>query len=138
MAAAEAPPPAPDTRVEALADLSQLKRTVDSQAAATSEAIPEEPLDAMGATEVEKSVPDDLRQLPEIGPVYERLLHANGITTYAQLARMTPTELQAIFVGNDPESGYPVIPMGNDVAGRVIRLTQVWSGMARHIGDTAA
>lgn len=53
--------------------------------------------------------PDDLKQLPDIGPVYEGLLHAHGVTTFAQVARLKAADLRAIFTGVDPQSGLPVV-----------------------------
>ncbi len=63
---------------------------------------------------------DDLRLIPDIGPVYERLLHMIGVRTYAQLAAMRPDELQRVFSGHDPVSGYPIITASMDEAKAII------------------
>ncbi len=41
--------------------------------------------------------PDDLKRIEGIGPKMEQVLHAAGITTFAELAARTPEELQAIL-----------------------------------------
>ncbi len=40
---------------------------------------------------------DDLTRISGIGPTYARRLEAAGITTFAQLAAMTPAELKAVL-----------------------------------------
>jgi len=43
-------------------------------------------------------------------------LHASGITTYAQVARLSADKLRAIFSGDDPESGLPVMEISAEQA----------------------
>lgn len=40
--------------------------------------------------------PDDLRRLIGIGPVNERLLHKEGITTFAQIAAWTAADVKRV------------------------------------------
>jgi predicted flap endonuclease-1-like 5' DNA nuclease len=42
-------------------------------------------------------VPDDLKIIKGIGPVIERKLNDAGITTFEQLGKLTPTDLQRIL-----------------------------------------
>jgi Helix-hairpin-helix domain len=44
-------------------------------------------------------VTDDLKALPGIGTATEHLLHAGGIFTFAQLAELSPQELEAMVPG---------------------------------------
>ncbi len=89
-------------------------------APAASQAAPAEtpaPVAAKPASTRKKAAPpDDLQRLPDVGPVYERLLHASGITTYAQVARLSADKLRAIFSGDDPESGLPVMEISAEQA----------------------
>ncbi|MFN8473075.1 MAG: DUF1269 domain-containing protein [Anaerolineae bacterium] len=66
--------------------------------------------------------PDNLREIPDIGPVYERLLQMHGVRTFADLAAMRPDELQRLFSGHDPVSGYPVITASMEEAQAMIEL----------------
>ena len=68
------------------------------------------------STRKKAAPPDDLQRLPDVGPVYERLLHARGITTYGQVARLSADKLRAIFSGDDPESGLPVMEISAEQA----------------------
>ncbi len=42
-------------------------------------------------------VPDDLKVIKGIGPEIERRLHAAGVTSFAQLAEMAPTDLEVVL-----------------------------------------
>lgn len=66
--------------------------------------------------------PDNLREIPDIGPVYERLLQMHGVHTFAELAAMQPDELQRLFSGHDPVSGYPIITTSMDEASAMIEV----------------
>ena len=72
------------------------------------------------AEEAAAPEPDDLRQLPDVGPVYERMLHGRGLMTYAQIAALNWEDVQSVFTGDDPESGYPVIPVTQEGAEAII------------------
>ena len=52
--------------------------------------------------------PDDLQRLEGIGPKIAGVLASDGVTTYAQLATMTPDQIRAILTGKvrlfNPES----------------------------------
>lgn len=52
------------------------------------------PVGIMGTPSVAQ--PDNLRELIGIGPVNERLLHEQGITTFAQIAAWTPEDVERI------------------------------------------
>lgn len=43
------------------------------------------------------NLPDDLKIIKGIGPEIERRLHAAGVTTFAQLAELTPPDLENIL-----------------------------------------
>lgn len=75
------------------------------------------PSPARPATARKKAAPpDDLQRLPDVGPVYERLLNASGVTTYAQVARLSAARLRTILSGVDPDSGLPVMEISAEQA----------------------
>jgi predicted flap endonuclease-1-like 5' DNA nuclease len=45
---------------------------------------------------------DDLQVIEGIGPKIDELLRINGVTTFAQVARMTPAELRAVLDRGGP------------------------------------
>ena len=42
--------------------------------------------------------PDDLKRIRGIGPKLERVLHRHGITTFAQIAALTPEQVEELSV----------------------------------------
>jgi len=63
--------------------------------------LPEEE-DVVVATDVAAEVsPDDLTRINGVGPVYARQLQAGGIVTFAQLAALTPEQLDDIIDAPD-------------------------------------
>ncbi len=77
---------------------------------------------AVAVAAADEGAADDLRLIPDIGPVYERLLHMHGVHTYAELAAMRPDELQRLFSGHDPVSGYPIIMASIDEVKAMIEV----------------
>ncbi|MFN8483860.1 MAG: DUF1269 domain-containing protein [Anaerolineae bacterium] len=77
---------------------------------------------AVAALQETPAEPDDLRQIPDIGPVYERLLQMRGVRTFADLAAMQPDELQRVFSGHDPVSGYPIITASMEETAAMIEV----------------
>ncbi len=63
---------------------------------------------------------DDLKRISGVGPKLERLLHKNGVTTFEQLARLGPAEIQAL----DDQLGFK---------GRITR--EEWQQQARRLAD---
>ena len=73
-------------------------------AAPEPEPLPEEP----AIVHPTAGEPDDLQRLEGIGPKIAGVLAGDGVTTYAQLATMTPDQIRAILTGKvrlfNPES----------------------------------
>lgn len=53
-------------------------------------------IQARRAGETRAQAPDDLRRIRGIGPVIESLLHGMGITTFRQIAALSPEELRRV------------------------------------------
>ena len=68
--------------------------------------------------------PEDLKQIPNVGPVYERMFMRRGIIRYAQVAALRPEDLQSTFTGYDPETNEAVAPIPLDEAGLMIMDAQ--------------
>lgn len=49
------------------------------------------------AADNDDETPDDLQKIEGIGPAIERLLNAEGIMTFAQLANTTPSRIKSIL-----------------------------------------
>ena len=64
---------------------------------------------------------DDLKRISGVGPKLERLLHKNGITTFEQLARLNPAEVEAL----DEQL--------KSFKGRIIR--EEWQQQARQLAE---
>ena len=58
----------------------------------------DKPLDAAAKPVVDAATgaPDDLKLITGVGPVLERNLNALGITTWAQVAKLTPEQIEAV------------------------------------------
>ncbi len=76
-----------------------------SETPATKEApVKEEPkkVEAKATPEAKKVTPEDLTKIEGVGPKTAEALQANGIVTYADLAKATPDNIKALLVAASP------------------------------------
>lgn len=86
--------PEPEPAVEVQAEVEEVVEAVTEPAA---EAAPE--VEAAPAVTVESGEPDDLKKIEGIGPKIAKTLVGEGVTTFAQLAAMTPEAISELLAG---------------------------------------
>ena len=72
--------------------------------------------------------PDDLKLIVGVGPVLERMLHSQGVSSFRQIARWTDRDVA------DFDARFPEVP------GRIVRDQWVTQARALHLskyGDSA-